>query len=171
MSAIVSGLIGGAVATALGAAALRSQKEAEVDANGWRRLRPGWYMHLALGGCVLFVLLVAFFFYTGGSARRDAETQNMWALLIMLAFGAGGLWTLWAGYLRRVAWRAGDIRVSTPLGARTYRFANIVGVGGNAEGSECKLHMGDGSVVRVSVYFHGFQQFIQALGEHLSQRD
>ncbi|HVH49649.1 MAG TPA: hypothetical protein VM760_07210 [Sphingomicrobium sp.] len=171
MSAIVSGIIGGIAATALGAAALRSQKEAALDADGWRRLRPGWYMHLALGGCILFVLLVAFFFYTGGSARRDADSQNFAALLIMLAFGAGALWTLWAGYLRRVAWRAGDIRISTPLGAQTYRFADVVGVGGNADGSECKLHMSDGSVVRVGVYFHGFQQFIQALGEHLSQRD
>jgi hypothetical protein len=171
MSAIVSGIIGGVAATALGAAALRSQREAAIGADGWRRLRPGWYMHLALGGCILFVLLVAFFFYTGGSARRDAHTQNMWALLIMLVSGAGAGWTLWAGYLRRVAWKGAELRIATPFNVCTYRFADVVGVGGNADGSECKLHMSDGGVVRVSVYFHGFQQFIQALGEHLSQRD
>ena len=170
MSAILHGVIGGVVATILGAVAIQSQKDAQIGAEGWRRLRPGWYMHLALGGCLVFVLLVAFFFLTGGSARRDAESQNFAAFLIMLAFGAGALWTLWAGSLRKVSWRGSEIRVATPFSVCTYRFADVVGVDQNVDGSECKLFFADGSVVRVSVYFHGFRQFVQALGQYLSER-
>ncbi len=169
MSAVVSGLIGGAIATALAAVALRSQKSARTDSDGWCWLRPGWLIHFAVGGCFAFVLAVSYFLWLAGSARTDAELQNFWAMLIMLGFGAGGLWLVWAGYLHRVAWRGNDIRLVRPLRRDTYyRFTDIVSVRPNGDGSEFKLRFADARVLRVSPYFHGFYEFKHEMAKRLS---
>lgn len=165
---ILPGVIGGLVAVGLGAAALRSQKPAQADREGWKRLRPGWYLHLALVGCAAFVAVIALFFLTGGSSRADAEDQNFYALLLMLAFGAGGIWVLWAGYLRKVAWKGNEILLTAPFrrDAR-YRLSEVVGVSDNIDGSECKIHFADGRILRISIYFHGFRDFLADLAAHL----
>lgn len=169
MSAIISGLIGGLVATALGAAALRSQKSDPADHSGWKSLRPGWYLHFALLGCLAFVVAITYFFAIGGSARPDAKDQNFYALLLMLGFGAGGVWVLWAGYLRTIAWRGNNIRLSAPFRRDAYyRFSDVVGVSDSFDGAECKLHFTDGQILRVSVYFLGFHDFMDELGSHFS---
>ena len=128
MSAIVHGIMGGAIATALAAVSLATQREVAVERSGWKRLRPGWYIHLALAGCIIFVALISFFFLTGGSARRDDEEQNFYALLLMIAFGIGGLWTVVVGYGRRVEWRGETIR-SAPLAREKLSFSEFVDVG------------------------------------------
>lgn len=169
---IASGLIGGAIAVALGTLAIRSQRGPSVDAYGWKLMRPGWYLHLALIGCIAFVLVIGWFFLQGGSSRADAVEQNQWALLLMLAFGAGGLWVLWAGYLRRIMWKGAEIRVIAPFGTeRRYCFSEIVDMTEGVDGSEIKLHMDDGSVMRVSVYFHGFQNFMNDIEAYFSTLD
>ena len=169
MSAVISGLIGGAIATALGAMALRSQKSANLDVDGWRWLRPGWLIHFAVGGCAAFVLAITYFFSLGGSARSDAAEQNFWAMLILLGFGGGGLWLVWAGYLHKVAWRGNDIRLVRPLRLDAYyRFTDIVSVRPNGDGSELKLKFADARVLRVSPYFHGFRQFEEEMAKRLS---
>lgn len=169
---VLSGVIGGAIAVALGALAIRSQRAASIGADGWKRLRPGWYLHLALIGCSAFVLVIGWFFLQGGSSRADAVEQDRWALLLMFAFGAGGLWVLWAGYLHRIMWRGTEIRVVAPFGAeRRYRYSEIVDMDDSFDGSEVKFRMQDGSVLRISVYFHGFQEFMSELDEHFSALD
>jgi hypothetical protein len=89
-------------------------------------------------------------------------------MLIILAFGAGGIWIFWAGYLHKFAWRGNEIRVSTPWRRVTYyRFSDIADVRENLDGSECKLHFANGRVVRVSIYFHGFHDFADELARRL----
>ena len=163
MSAVVHGIIGGAIATALAAASLATQRHVVADRTGWKRLRPSWYIHTALVGCILFVAAISFFFLTGGSARRDADEQNFYAFLLMLAFGAGGVWTLCAGYLRRVEWQGETIRVSLFGKTQFYRFGDFVEVRDGFDGSELKFFTADGRVFRVSQYFHGSKQLIRAL--------
>jgi hypothetical protein len=170
MSAVVHGIMGGAIATALAAASLATQREVEADRTGWKRLRPGWYIHSALVGCILFVAAISFFFLTGGSARRDAEEQNFYAFLLMLAFGAGGVWTLCAGYLRRVEWQGESIRVSFFGTRQFFRFADFVEVKDGLDGSELKFFTADGRVFRVSQYFHGSKQLFRALFDSLDRR-
>ncbi len=164
MSAIVSGLIGGLIATGLGTLALRTQKSARADRNGWKRLRPGWFMHATLGGCVAFVLVMIYVFAQGGSARADAEEQNFAALLILLAFGAAGSWVFWFGYLHRIAWKGDKIRCRSPFrGDAFFRFSEVTLVDSNADHSEVKLVFADARKLRVSTYFHGFNDFMEAL--------
>jgi len=171
MSAVVHGIIGGAVATALAAASLATQRQVQADRAGWKRLRPGWYIHIALIGCILFVAAISFFFLTGGSARRDAEEQNFYAFLLMSAFAAGGIWTLCAGYLRRVEWRDGHIRVTLLGMKREFRFGEFVAVQDGIDGSELKFLTADGRVFRVSQYFHGSNQLFRAIFDSFERRD
>ena len=171
MSAVAHGLIGRAVATLLLSVSMASQRDARVTASGWNRLRPGWYIHLALIGCTLFVAPISAFFLSGGSARLDAEAQNFYALLLMLVFAAGGLWTLWAGYLRRVEWREETIRVRTPAGVRSFEFGDYVAIRSGFDGSEFHLMTGDGRVFKLSRHFHGSNQLLRALSESFERRD
>lgn len=170
MSAVVHGIIGGAVATALAAVSLATQKPVEANRTGWKRLRPSWYIHMALVGCILFIAAISFFFLTGGSARRDAQEQNFYALLLMIAFGAGGIWTLCAGYLRRVEWKDGTVRTSLFGRERQFRFDEFVDVRDGLDGSELKFFTADGRVFRVSQYFHGSNQLFGALFDSLERR-
>jgi hypothetical protein len=170
MSAIVHGIIGGAIATALAAASLATQRPVEADRSGWKRLRPNWYIHFALIGCILFVAAISFFFLSGGSARRDAEEQNFYAFLLMVAFGAGGFWTLCAGYLRRVEWQGETIRIRFFGSEHRFHFADFVEVRDGLDGSELKFLTADGRVFRVSQYFHGSKQLFRALFESFERR-
>lgn len=172
MSALISGLIGGAIAGGLGALALRTQSDARITREGWKRLRPNWLMHFALVGCFAFVGAMGYFFWLGGSARADADKQNLWALLLLLAFAAGGIWTLFAAYLRRVEWVRGTIRVRMPwVPDRHYAFDDIVEVAPNIDGSQFKLIMRGGEIVRLNTYAHGFKELLMAIGNHLQRRD
>ena len=170
MSAIVHGIMGGAAATALAALSLASQRDVRANRSGWKRLRPNWLIHFALIGCIAFVALISFFFLTGGSARRDAEEQNFYALLLMIAFGVGGLWTLTAGYLRHVEWKGETILVRLLGRERRFAFSDFVAVRNGLDGSELKFITADGRVFRVGQYFHGSNQLFCALFESLERR-
>lgn len=170
MSAVVHGIIGGAVATVLAATSLATQREVTADRSGWKRLRPNWYIHFALLACIAFVAVISFFFLTGGSARRDAEQQNFYALLLMIAFGLGGLWTLWAGYLRRVEWQGETIRIRSLGQERRFQFSDFVDVKDNIDRSELKFVAWDGRVFRVGQHFHGANQLLRALFEYFENR-
>jgi hypothetical protein len=170
MSAVVHGIMGGAIATALAAASLATQRQVATDRTGWKRLRPGWYIHTALVGCILFVAAISFFFLTGGSARRDAEAQNFYAFLLMVAFGIGGVWTLCAGYLRRVEWQGERIRIRLFGRERHFRFEEFVAVKDGLDGSELKFLTADGRVFRVSQYFHGSTQLFRAIFDSFERR-
>ena len=124
-------------------------------------MRPSWYVHFVVLGCLAFVVIITGFFVSGGSARSDADEQNLWALGLLLGFGGGGLWLWWAAYLRRIRWKGNEIVVSDPFRANShYRFADVVDLTENADGSEAKLHMADGRMLRVSTYFHGYNELM-----------
>ena len=170
MSAIVHGIMGGAIATVLAAISLATQREVHSGRQGWKRLRPSWHIHFALVGCVAFVAIISVFFLTGGSARRDAAEQNFYALVLMLAFGAGGVWTLCAGYLRKVEWKDETIRTRLFGRERLFRFSDFMDVKSGLDGSELKFLTADGRVFRVSQYFHGSNQLFRAIFESFERR-
>ena len=164
---IASGIIGGVVAVALGALAMRSQRSASVTSDGWKRMRPGWLIHLTLFGCIAFVVAVAYFFAIGGSSQADAREENLAALLLLLGFGTAGFFTWWLGYLRKFDWKGSEIRVIRPLGRTiSYCFADVIELTEGWDASENKLHMSDGKTLRVTAYMHGFSDFMQDLGDH-----
>jgi hypothetical protein len=166
VSAIVSGLIGGLIATGFGMLALRTQKPARTDRDGWKRLRPSWLMHSIVLGCLAFVVLMIYVFAQGGSTRADAEEQNFAALLILLGFGAAGLWIFWFAYLHRIAWKGDTIRCRSPFRRDSFfHFSDVTLVDSNSDFTEYKLVFSDGRKLRVSTYFHGFNDFMQVLDE------
>jgi len=166
VSAIVSGLIGGLIATGLGTLALRTQKPARADRDGWKRLRPSWFLHFIVLGCLAFVVVMIYVFAQGGSARADAGEQNFAALLILLGFGAAGLWIFWFAYLHRIAWKGDKIRCRAPFRRDSFfRFSDVTLVDGNSDLSEYKLVFADGRKLRVNTYFHGFTDFMQVLDD------
>lgn len=161
MSWVVSGLIGGVVAIALGVVARRTQKNATMDQHGWKQLRPSWLIHATLLGCLAFAAVIGGFFIMGGSSRSDAEEQNLWALGLLVAFSGAGLWLWWAAYLGRICWKGNQIVVSAPFrDDMRHRFSDIADVTFNADESEAKLHMADGRVIKVNTYFNGFHELM-----------
>lgn len=75
-------------------------------------------------------------------------------------------------HLRRVEWVRGTIRVRMPgVADRHYGLDDIVEVVPNIDGSQFKLVMRGGEIVRLNVYAHGFKELMTAIGSHLQRRD
>jgi hypothetical protein len=166
--AIIAGLIGGVIIAGLGALAMRLRKPASAYPAGWKYLRPGWHLHFMLLACAGFVVAVTYFFIAGGSTRPDAYEENLSSLMVGLSSGAVGLWFLWAAYLCETAWKDSEILVDGLWRKkRRYHYSDIVDIEESCGGLELKLRMQDGSSLRVNVYFHGFQDFLHDLFEHL----
>ena len=54
---------------------------------GWRVVQPSGTHWFCFVGCWAFATLITWVWLFVGSARRDAEVQMGWALLLILAFG------------------------------------------------------------------------------------
>lgn len=116
MSAVISGLVGGAVAVALLAVARGNQRSGSLGADGWRLLRAGWLLHGTFVACVAFAALIAVFLLSGGSSRADSEAQNLYAVALGLGFGLAALYVGWTTYGRTIAWKDHELRVRTIFG-------------------------------------------------------
>jgi hypothetical protein len=115
-------------------------------------------------GCLAMVAVIGAFFSIGGSARIDAGEQNLMALLLMLAFAGSAAWVLWYGYLRKIEWKGDDIRVTSPFGrVAEYRFSDVQETAESMDGFQFRLRMKDSRTLRVSMYSHGFQEFMERL--------
>ena len=162
---VVSGIVGGLVAAALGALAIRYRKAVKVDSQGWRTLRPGMLIHGTTG--FLVILAPIFGFFAVQSLLDPNPPDDAWALYILsVASSLGLLYFAYAGYLRRIAWRGQTIRITTPFAhERSYALRDIASIGSNIDGSGLKLRMRDGSTIQVSHYFHGVDQLLEAIGQ------
>ena len=161
---LVSGLIGVLAVMLIAWLAISRPNGVGTTADGWNELRPGFTNHLSVLGCCAFVAIIIYFFATGGSSRLDADEQNVWALLIGIAFGGGGAWLFWLAYLTRFQWKDGHIRICAPFRHnRYYRFSDIRSVAEGYEGSELKLRMADGRTIRINTYACGYVEFVHEI--------
>ena len=165
---LLPGLLGGLIAVLLAAVAIRGRRSAGIGRDGFRSLRPGWYLHLALVGCFVMCAVIALFFLGGGSARADADRQHLYAGALGIVFAAAGLWVLWGGYLRQVSWAGDHLRVTAPGRAdQLYRFSQLREIGHGLDRADLKLQFEDGRVLRVSGYCHGFDEFMTNMVRHV----
>ncbi|MEO0870624.1 MAG: hypothetical protein AAFY19_01505 [Pseudomonadota bacterium] len=144
----------------------RSLKSAPVDAQGWQWIRPAFMHHFALVGSLIFSLLMWWLYFFVGSARADAEYQELAMLFLAIAFGLGTLVVWWMFYANRICWRDGRIRLWT-LGRFTeYSFDSIAEIRqANGEGN-WRITFDDGRSVTVSELSHGFDE----LGDQFNER-
>ena len=164
MSAIISGLIGGAAAAVLASWAEKGRRKARKDEHGWRSLHPGWLLHGTFVGCFALVAFISFFLFNGGSARSDAETQNLYALGLLIAFAVGLLYVAWITYGRTVAWLGGKIKTVDLFGReRHYRLCDIDRISETLSGSDYVIRFTDGSRLKFSKYMHGVPELLRHL--------
>lgn len=128
LSPLLAGLAG-----AIGVALLaRLGIAASPDREGWRHIRPSAMHWLALGGSAAFAALVLYIRLFVGSARRDAETQMMWANLIIAGFTVATLVSLWQ--IRRILrsnvhWRGTTINFTDSIGREQIKpMSEVVGM-------------------------------------------
>jgi hypothetical protein len=164
MSAVISGLLGGAVAAVLAALAQRSQRAARMTEDGWRVLRPGWFIHATFVGCVALSSLITFSLITGGSTRSDAQTQNLYALALAIAFGLGALYVAWTSYARTLAWKGNDLRFRTITGRDEVRgISHVRSIRKSDARGDYRICFLDGSKLVFSAYLHGARELVEQL--------
>lgn len=156
MSGVVSGLIGAVVAFALVTVAERKQKSARPNVDGWHTLRPGWLLNGVIVGCALLAGLMGYLLLSGGSTRPDADTQNIYAALLLAGFGGAAAYFGWTCYGRTVMWKGNKLRLRTSLGREVmHRMSDVSSVTKSEMWGEYRLTFRDGSSLRFSAYFHG----------------
>ncbi len=170
MSAVISGLLGGAIATLLVAAARRTQRSARLRGDGWHTLRPGWLLHGAFGLSLALSLFIGWILLNGGSTRPDAETQNLYATGLAIAFGCGAIYMAWVNFGRTIAWRGTEIRISTLFRKDGYvRFEDIQSIAPNEANDDIRLILRDGSKLVLSPYFHGATDLADQVGSFVER--
>ena len=88
-------------------------RAAPSDVPGWRVVGPSGTHWFCFIGCWAFSGLTSWVWLFIGSGRRDADEQMLYALLLIVAFGAGAIWSgFYIAQLRRMAlrWRGSTIR-------------------------------------------------------------
>jgi hypothetical protein len=160
---VLSGLIGGAAAAALGYWSLRSQKGAKRDQDNWRQLGTGWLLHFAFFGSVAFAGFMLWLYLFVGSARADAATQELFTVLLFIAFATASLWLLWHYYLVSVHWRDAALRVRRLGRVHEYAASQIVRKRYVSWRSEYVLEFDDGRRIVFSPYARGGIELAEAL--------
>ena len=164
MSALISGLVGALVAVALAAVAQRSQKSALADGENWKALRSSWLLNGTFVACVAFTALITYFLLSGGSPRPDAQTQNLYALALAVAFGLGAIYLGWTTYGRSIAWNDKELRVRTVAGRETVRsISDVQSVRKSDARGDYRIKFRDGSTLVFSAYMHGANELVAAL--------
>lgn len=159
MSSLITGLIGGAIAALLSALALRNQRKASICDDGWRTLRPGWFLHGTFIGCCAFAALTMAFLLNGGSSLPDAETQNLYAVGILASFALMAVYLWRITYAQSIAWKGGTLRVRWTFGReRLWKFAEVSSVKERDFLDDCRIRFTDGSSMTFSLYLHGAEE-------------
>jgi hypothetical protein len=137
-----------------------------MDAEGWRVLRPGWFLHVTFVACVAFTGLIAYFLLSGGSSRSDAEMQNLYAAALGAAFGLGALYVGWTSYGRAIAWKEDRLRVRTVFGRDFARpFSDVRSIKKSEARGDYRIKFLDRSTLTFSAYLHGAQELAEQLPE------
>ncbi len=164
MSPLLSGLVGAIIACALVTLAERRQRAGFRGAEGWTMLRSGWLIKFAILLCAVLTALIGYFFWSGGSTRGDAATQNLYALSLLLAFAAGTVYLLWTSYARTIAWKGDELRIRRAFaGEMVQRLSHVTAAEKNDVRGEYRLTFRDGSRLGISAYFDGSRELIEQL--------
>lgn len=160
-NSVMSGLVGGGIATLLGYLTLRRQR-AGRKVEGWTVLRPSGYEHFAFAIAAGFSLFMAYIYLFVGSARADAEEQEIYMLLLMGGFGAGGILVWWTSYALKIRWREHEVEASRFGRTRRFDLREVVRVKRNDYLNSCTLVFRGGRKLSFSYYQHGAKELIRA---------
>ena len=164
MRSLIIGLFAGLVTLWLSELAVRTQQPAATTADGWKRLRPGWFLHGILIGAAGLGALMAWFLLSGGSSRTDAELQNAFAFGIAAVFAGAALHIAWTVHGRTIEWKDDVLRVRTRLGRDIeHRMFEVRWVTRSVARGEYKLTLADGSTLHLSAYLHGSNELVAKL--------
>jgi hypothetical protein len=170
MSAVISGLVGGAVAFGLVTLAERTQKAATSSLDGWKALRPGWLINGTIVGGTALAALMGHFLLSGGSSLPDAQTQNRFGVLLLSIFAAGTVYMAWTTYGRAVTWMGDELRVRPVFGSESVRrLSDVTAVKKSEFRGEYRLTFRDGSRVWISAYLHGANELLAKLPRRASR--
>ncbi len=170
MSAIVSGLVAGAVAAALCLVAERRRRPVDVDRAGWRSLQPGRLMVTTIVGCCAMAALPIYILGTGGSTRPDVETQNLFAVLLAIGFACAAGYTSWAAYGQDVSWDNRMLRVRGAFGpTKTRRLENVVAIAIGDWSGLYRVSFNDGSTVRFSSQLRGARELSSLITDLMTE--
>lgn len=155
-SAIIHGLVGGAIATLLALLAERTQQKVSTDRDGWRRLRAGWYLRLAMFGSIAFSLAMLALLASGGSTHPDAGSENVHLLMTAIATTAAAAYLGWHAYGRRIMWHGDKLAVRDVFGReRAYARSDVRTITSREFSGTFVIDFKDGSRLGFSTYFHG----------------
>lgn len=156
MSALISGLVAGALAFGLVSLAQRPLRPAAAAPDGWKVLRPSRLIDATIVGVGALAAAAGAFLLGGGSTLPDAAVQNGIAALFLAASGACALYTAWTAYGRSVMWKGDRLRVRTLSGRDSLRrISDVSRVGKNEMLGEYRITFRDGSTLRFSASMHG----------------
>lgn len=164
LSPLLAGLAG-AVGVALLA---RFGVRAYPDREGWRHISPSQMHSFALWGSAAFAGLVLYVRLFVGSARADAETQMMWANLIIAGFALGALVSLWQ--IRRIRrsnvhWRGTTVRFIDAAGHEQVKPMTEVAAMDRRWTGTIAVIFEDGSILSLDQYATGVPELCQQIIE------
>lgn len=170
MSAVVSGLIGGAIAFGLVTLANRTQKSAAIAQDGWKALRTGWLINGGITGSAALAALFGYFLGSGGSALPDAQTQNGMAALLLAAFTGYVIYMAWMVFGRTIMWKGNELLVCTMAGkVAKNRISDVTDVRKLEFLGEYRLTFRDKSSLRFSAHLHGANELLDRLPSRASR--
>jgi hypothetical protein len=166
VSAIVSGLAAGIIASIVCAVAERRRKAVVVDCFGWRTLRPGRLMIATIVGCCAMAALPAYILATGGSTRPDADTQNIFAALLAVGFGYAAFYASRSAFAQHISWNDRTLRIARSSGpVKEHRLDDAVSIElGEWSGLHC-VRFNDESTVRFSSQLRGARELSSLIAD------
>ncbi len=138
---------------------------------GWRVVRPGGTHWFCFVGCWAFAALVSWVWLFVGSARHDAAAQMRWALLLILAFGAGAAWSgFHIAQLRRRLLRWHGTRIQWRERGRDI-MQDMADFDGFRRALSGMFHVRfrDGTVLKLDLYSRNAEEFAAAISEHVGR--
>ncbi len=167
MSALVSGLIGSVLAITLSVVAQKTGKPVKANAEGWKVLHPGWFINGTLVGSTGMTAFFGYIWLFVGSSRSDAETQMLYVLGLLVAFGFATFYLAWLCHVQIVMWKGNQLRIERLLGSiNTVSFGDVSSVRKNEFLGLYRLNFKDGKSVRISKDMQGIDQLLAKLQRH-----
>ena len=161
MSAIVNGLVGGAIAVSLVALADRAQKPARLNPDGWRTLQPGWLLNGTIAACAGFAALMGYILAVVGFWAPDAASQISPLLLLITGFGGAAIYLAWSVYGRTIKWKGNVLLVRALFGGEVARHISDVCLVRKSEAlGEYRVTFRDGSALRLSAHLRGAKELV-----------
>ena len=164
MSAIVSGLIGAVAAFALVKLAERTQKSATRQLDGWRALRPSWFIH---GSMFLFIglaVVISYLLLNERSNRPEASIPNLIACLLLAGAVWGAIYVGRVNYFRTIFWKGNELHIRPIFGHEIgHRFSDVAKVTNSELSGGYLVIFRDGSRFWFSEHMHGAKDLASRL--------